>query len=135
MTNARNLLDSGFKILVALVAAALVFTWTTQPAIGHHQPANKFAAAGASIDDIEPATPHVVLSETMKVPTTHDLALSATAECSILTYLRTAGSSVGGADDESKSEGGVDFWVTIDGTPVPVQTGDIDDETDGDQRD
>lgn len=101
----------------------------------HHEPANKFAAAGSAIDDIDPNTTKVVLSETMKVSTPFDLALSATAECSILTYLRTTGSPNAGATETSEAEGRVEMWVEIDGEPVPVQTGDIDPETEGVQND
>ena len=92
----------------------------------HHEPANKFAAAGAAVDDVEPNTDHVILSETMKVSTPFDLALSATAECSILTYLNTEGGPEV-VDETSEAEGRVEMWVTIDGEAVPVQTHGYDD--------
>ena len=98
----------------------------------HHEPANKFAAAGAVTQDVDPDTDHVILSETMKVSTPFDLALSATAECSILTYLNSAANSSGVA---SSAEGRVELWVEIDNEAVPVQTGDVDPATPGVQND
>ena len=112
----------GLTLLVVLIGG-----YVGQSAVNaHHEPANKFAAAGAATDDVEPDTDHVVLRETMKVSTPFDLALSATAECSILTYLNTQG----GADvpsETSSAEGQVEMWITIDGTRVPVQTTGYDD--------
>lgn len=118
----------GLTLLVVLIGG-----YVGQGAVNaHHEPANKFAAAGAAMDNFDPDTDHVVLSETMKVSTPFDLALSATAECSILTYLR---SEAGSSGAESRSSGRVEMWVEIDGTPVPVQTGDIDPVTPNVQND
>jgi hypothetical protein len=103
----------GLALVVALMATYLA----KEPVSAHHEPANKFAAAGAGLDDMSPDEAHVVLRETMKVSTPFDLALSATAECSILTYLRSATSG-----QEDKITGTVDMWVTLDGNRVPVQT-------------
>lgn len=118
----------GLTLLVVLIGG-----YVGQSAVNaHHEPANKFAAAGAAIDDFGANADHVVLSETMKVSTPFDLALSATAECSILTYLR---SEADGSGLPSNTTGRVEMYVTIDGTPVPVQTGDIDPDEPGVQND
>lgn len=126
----------GWRILSALLLVALLITaWTARNAQADHQPANKFAAAGAAMDDIDEGTEKVILSETLKVPSTHDLQISASLECSILTYLNSSGSDQAGAEEVDNAEGRVDVWVTIDGTRVPVQTGDIDEDEAGVQSD
>ncbi|MDQ4095251.1 MAG: hypothetical protein M3174_03470 [Actinomycetota bacterium] len=120
---------------IALIMVLLAGHFGQGAVNAHHEPANKFAAAGSAVEDVEPNTDHVILSETMKVSSPFDLALSATAECSILTYLRTTGSSTPGASELSRTEGRVEMWITIDGKRVPVQTGDIDPQTPGVQQD
>jgi hypothetical protein len=109
----------GLALVVALMGTYLA----KEPVSAHHEPANKFAAAGASIDDVSPNEDHVVLRETMKVSTPFDLALSATAECSILTYLRTSNPTTENPTaNTANAEGRVTMWVTLDGNRVPVQT-------------
>jgi hypothetical protein len=101
----------------------VVLVTSRVPSNASHEPANKLAAAGTTIDDVAANTDHVVLSETMKVSTPADAVLSATAECSILTYLRSAGSTTADSTDNSNASGTVEMWVTIDGKVVPVASG------------
>lgn len=106
-------------------------------ATADHMPANKFGAAGSTIEDIGANNTKVILDETMKVPSTHDLALQLSAECSILTALQT-GEAAGGASESSDSAsafGQVEMWITIDGTRVPVSTTDVDPAAPGVQTD
>jgi hypothetical protein len=96
-------------LLVALLAVNLMGAAT---AAG--EPADKFAVAGSTIDELDDAQP--ILSERMKVSSPADLVLQLTAECSIITELTTGGD----APDSSSAFGQVEVWVTLDGTPVPV---------------
>jgi hypothetical protein len=96
-------------LLVALLTSNLV---GSAGAAGG--PANKFAAAGSTIDHVDEATP--ILSEQMKVSSPSDLIVQLTAECSIITELTTGGD----AADSSDAFGEVQIWVTIDGRTVPI---------------
>ena len=83
----------------------------------HHEPANKAGAAGSDVDMVNNATP--ILSETMRVSSPQDAIVSVSAECSILTQIRTNNNF-----PTSSSHGAVRLWVTIDGKRVPVSTDD-----------
>jgi hypothetical protein len=117
------------RTLAAFVAGALavglIGLYTGGVATATHEPAQKVAAAGTDIDQVNDNT--VVLSETARVASTQDLVLQVTAECSILTGLITGdneipGPPIGQASDAAFSFGSVRLQVTIDGTPVQVST-------------
>ena len=127
------------KASTPLVAALLVVTLfvayqAANTANATHEPANKGAAAGSDIDEIEDAEP--ILSETMRVSSPEDVIVNVSAECSILTELTTNNDSL-----NSKAFGSVRLWVEIDGRRVPVAVDDTavdpDDEVedDGDESD
>ena len=59
----------------------------------------------------------------MKVSSPYDLMLSLTAECSIVTALRTGDDDAGGVDTD-EAEGKIDIWIEIDERRVPVSTDD-----------
>ena len=105
------------KKLAGLGAAALAVAVLAGPAAQaqNPQPANKTAAIGNVVDDLEPNADHVVLTETMRVSSPSDLILNLSAECSILTHLVTQQNQ-----QSDTQEGTVNMYVTIDGTPVPV---------------
>lgn len=118
MTHARTLLGHSSRIFTALVAAALIFTWTTN-AQATHRPANKVAAAG-SVDE-EPflvgGEPVLLLQETFKTSKPADLLLNVAAECSIVTEVTTVGNS------ESTARGQLEFFLTMStngGTPERI---------------
>lgn len=102
------------------VAVGLMGLFSGGVAIADHEPANKVAAAGTSVESFDDATP--ILSETVRVSSPADLILSVTLECSILTELTTGGTGEGGATDFAEAEGRVDIWIEVDGKPVPVST-------------
>ena len=137
MTRALRFSREHFSVVVGItLIAVLLGGYFGQGMVSaHHEPANKYAAAGAVTQDIGPNTDHAILTETMKVSSPFDLVLSATAECSILTYLRSAGSNAPGASNTSATEGRVDMYITIDGNRVPVQTGDVNPQMPGVQQD
>ena len=118
-----------------LVGLALIGALFAGPgAYADHEPANKFAAAGSDIDEVDDSEP--ILTERMKVSSSFDLVLSASAECSILTELVTDSDT-----PSSTAFGSVRMWITLDGKRVPVSTDDTaednDDvvEDDGDESD
>lgn len=120
MTQVRTLLTHS-KVFTALVAAALIFTWTTN-AQATHEPANKVAAAG-SYEDTPAFTAAgqttLLLSERLRTSKPTDLILSATAECSILTTVTTVG------DNDSTARSQLRFYLEIvtDGTaPLAERT-------------
>jgi hypothetical protein len=119
-------------LIGALIVSALITNYAQAPADASHEPANKFAAAGSDIDQVDDATP--VLSETMKVSSPFDLVLSATAECSILTQLTTGDGPMGGSDS-ARAYGSVRLWVEIDGNRVPVSSDDTAEDNDDENSD
>lgn len=109
------------RLLLAVVSSALVAVLMMGPgASATHEPANKTSAAGATNDVLGPGEDVILLSEKVKTSKPEDLILQVTAECSILTELRTTGT------DDANAFGQVRVWVTIDGQPVPVAAGDDD---------
>lgn len=83
-----------------------------------HQPADKVAAAGSTLEVAGPNERIVLLSETIKSSAPTDLILSATLECSIITDVVTVG------DDAQSAEGKIRAWIEIDGVPVTVSSDD-----------
>ena len=126
MQQALRFTRTHLNTLVGLVMITLLLAgFLGRQIVGaHHEPANKYAAAGAAIDEVSDADP--ILTETMKVSTPYDLNLQATVECAILTYLRSAGSGTAGTSETSSTSGRVELWVEIDNERVPVQQGDVD---------
>jgi hypothetical protein len=102
--------------VVAVVVLALLIGWQTggQRAAATHQPANKVSAAGSTTDVMEPGKSLPILTGTLRTATPEDLVFAVTAECSIVTNITTVG------NDEQRAFGQVRFWVTVDGTAVPV---------------
>jgi hypothetical protein len=121
MTHVRTLLTHSSKIFTALVAAALIFTWTTN-AQATHTPADKVVAAGDKIVVAAPQTEVTLLSATLKTSSPTDLILQIAMECSIITDVQTGPSTVAGATDTATAEGKVRAWVEIDGDVVPINS-------------
>jgi hypothetical protein len=119
-------------LIGALIVSALITNYAQAPAGASHEPANKYAAAGSDIDQVDDST--AVLSETMKVSSPFDLVLSATAECSILTEL-TTGDGPMGSSDSARAYGSVRLWVEIDGNRVPVASDDTATDNDDENSD
>ena len=99
-----------------------------------HEPANKVAAAGSDVDHVTDDS--VILSERVRVSSSHDLILSTTAECSILTSLLTDDNAVGDEEQppgtDAFSFGSVRLQILIDGKPVPVASSEAASATSGD---
>ena len=112
-------------VALAAMLCAAVFAVVTPKADAGHEPANKLAAAGTETEVFGPGDAIPILSERMKVSSPSDLILSLTAECSIVTALRTGDDDQNGTDADT-AEGKIDIWVEIDGKTVPVSS---DDET------
>jgi len=107
-------------LLVGLLVVSVLFTgYTASQADAGHEPANKITATGSDVDEVFAETDQVVLSETVKISTMHDLVLSLSAECSILTELTTNNDN-----PSATAEGSVRMRIEIDGTPVPVASND-----------
>ncbi|MGH2808869.1 MAG: hypothetical protein ACRDKT_16510 [Actinomycetota bacterium] len=104
--------------LCVITAMTMILLATTPQAAADHEPAQKVAAAGSDIDQVEDDTP--VLTETVRVSSTQDLVLQLTAECSILTALTTNNDN-----PSSTAFGSVRMRIEIDGTPVAVATDEI----------
>lgn len=121
---------------IAGVAAVLLLTSLLGVTLAQasHEPANKAAAAGSDIDQVDDSV--AILSDTMRVSSPEDVIIAVTAECSILTALTTNNDS-----SNAFAFGSVRLWVELDGTRVPVSTNDTatdsDDEVedDGDESD
>lgn len=129
------LVSLGGKRLIALGVALLVVVATLiayggDAAQADHEPANKYAAAGSSLNKFDQST--ILLQERVRVSSPFDLVLQMTAECSIITELTTGGT---GETDFSEASGQVEIWIEIDGRPVPISTVDRDPATPGTQAD
>jgi hypothetical protein len=101
--------------LSVIVAMTMILLASAPQADASHEPAQKVAAAGSDVDQVNDDTP--VLSETVRVSSTQDLVLQLTAECSILTALTTNNDN-----PSSTAFGSVRMRVEIDGVPVAVAT-------------
>lgn len=138
MADKKRLAVRGGGSVVGVVGLAMLLNaLVPSGATANHQPANKFGAAGSTLESIGANDVRLLLDETMKVPTTHDLLLQVSAECSILTALQT-GEHPGGpgeSTDSASAFGQVQVFVTIDGTTVPVSTSDVDPNQRGIQTD
>jgi hypothetical protein len=100
----------------AIIAAGLLFGLVV-PAGAGHEPADKVSASG-STSQVFGTGVRLLMSERVKTAKPTDLILGVTAECAITTDVTTVGTDTQGA------EGTVRVWITIDGQPVPVSTGD-----------
>lgn len=109
----------GALAAAAVVAAPVVWNTASNSASAAGVPANKVAASGSETEVIGANNTVVLLSETVKINNPTDLILSASAECSIITQVRTS-------DGLARAIGRVTMWVTINGRPVPVSRADTD---------
>ena len=110
-------------VLVGLLLVGALFAGPG--AYADHEPANKVAASGATTEVLNPNEGRIkVLQERVKVSSSHDLILSLTSECSILTALRTGDNAGPGdaddATDMARAFGQLQFYIEIDGKRVPV---------------
>jgi hypothetical protein len=96
------------------LALALSAGYLAQGTFAAGIPANKVAASGSETEVSGPNVDVILLSETVKINNPTDLIVSASAECSIVTQVKTTGSEVETATAR------IVMWVTIDGVPVPV---------------
>jgi hypothetical protein len=122
--------DPKFRLMILLSVLATVVA-VANPFTAHSQgtPANKVAASGDDVDTTsEDEAPIRVLSEQVKVSTTHDLMIHVSSECSILTSLFEPGDDAPGASSSQFSFGQVKFFVTIDDQRVPVAINDTDND-------
>src|SRR5687768_15892965 len=104
---------------IALIATLAFTTYTATRADASHEPANKVAAAGSTVEVIGVAEePKVIMEEQLRVASPTDLMLQVQLECSLVTDVKTTG------DDDQHAEAQFDVWVTIDGVPVPVSSDD-----------
>ena len=111
----KSLLASGLAALVAFAFLAGAFV---APAAATHQPADKMAVAGSTIEVTEPGVVTEILGGTMRTSSTTDVVISLSLECSILTQVVTVG------NDVSEAQAKIVAWVEIDGVPVGVSEGD-----------
>lgn len=112
--------------LFALVAATAFAAYSAagilaNDAAATHQPADKMAVAGSTVEILrdesllgtEP-TVATILSGTMRTSSTTDLVLSVTLECALWTTVATVG------NEESEARATIKVWIEIDGEPVVV---------------
>jgi hypothetical protein len=125
MPAVRRLLsaESAKLLAVALVVAlAMTLVQSRQQADADHFPADKATVAASTIDVAEPGEAITILRTRMRTSAPSDLILQLTAECTIITNLKTIG------NDESRAAGTIETWVEVDGKRVPVAEGDEDGE-------
>ncbi|HEV2891507.1 MAG TPA: hypothetical protein VGX28_14135 [Frankiaceae bacterium] len=101
------------------IALALAGGYLAQGTFAAGIPANKVAASGSETEVIGANNTVLLLSETVKINNPTDLIISASAECSIITQVKTT-------DELARAIGRVTMWVTINGKHVPVSRADSD---------
>ena len=116
------------KMFAALAVALLVAVAVPdvlRDARATHQPADKMAVSGSSLEVITvpllagaSTTTAELLKGTIKTSSPTDLVLSVNLECALWTDITTVG------NDDSESVARVKVWVEIDGKPVPVSSDD-----------
>jgi hypothetical protein len=113
----------GFLLIGALLAGQSAFAQGT--------PANKFAASGSTTEVFGPGEDVVILSEQVKMPTNHELIMTLSMECSIITALKVEDEGGTKGVGQDGAEGKIDAWIEIDGHRVGVtsaQTGEATDD-------
>lgn len=104
--------------LVVLLAGVFVAGSFVSPAAATHQPADKVAVAGSTLQVSQPGEVVELLRGTIRSSSPTDLVLQLSLECSIVTKVATVG------NDESEAFGRVEVWIELDGKPVGVVSGD-----------
>jgi hypothetical protein len=105
----------GALAAAAVVAAPVIWNAASNSAgAAGGIPANKVAASGSSVEVFTPSTTVELLRETVKINNPTDLILTASAECSIISQVKTTG------NDTSTQRASVRVWVEINGEEVPV---------------
>lgn len=106
---------------VAAVVGAVAMLGVTVlawPGQASHQPADKLAVAGSTVERAAPGEQVVLLRQDLRTSSPTDLIIQASLECSLVTDVKTVG------NDDSRAAGTVKIWVEIDDVVVPVSTGD-----------
>lgn len=114
----RPILPFAATFLAALFLGAILAGAVLSPASAGHQPADKMAVAGATLEVTQPGEVTEILGGTMRTSSPTDVIISLSLECSIITQVVTVG------DDASEAEARVVAWVEIDGVPVGVNSDD-----------
>lgn len=124
MTRPRTLQLLAVLAVLAFSAVA-VLPHVTDQAQATHQPADKMAVAGSSLEIISTpllegarVTTTEILSGKLKTSSPTDLIISLSMECALWTDVTTIG------NDDSESMARVKAWVEIDGVPVRVSSDD-----------
>lgn len=107
--------------ILALVLALAFVAGQTRVDAKHedgHEPANKVAVSGSTLEVAGPDEEVVLLDTTMRNAAAKSLVLQVTLECSILTDLRTTGT------DMARAESRLDVWVEVNGRAIGVSDGD-----------
>jgi hypothetical protein len=107
--------------VIALGVALLVNGGPATTANASHEPAEKAAVSGSSLEIMESTTAngsfsevHTLLTTEMRTSNPTDLILQFTNECALWTDVTTVG------NDQSESHATVKAWVEVDGERVPV---------------
>lgn len=120
-----------FSVVAVAAAIGAMVASLIGPAGADHQPANKVAAAGSTLEvmtaplvDGAASEEATLLSGTMRTSAPTDLLIEVNAECALFTdtIIRTPAGP--GESDASEAVAKIELWVEIDGTPVPVTEGD-----------
>lgn len=116
----RNLAAAaGLVALAAIFLAYAAGNWAQASHAPNHEPADKYAAAGANDIRISPSQNVVLLSERIRTSKPTDLIIQFAAECEL--RLRATDSP---PVENELLRAALRARVEIDGVPVPVATGD-----------
>lgn len=123
MDEAVQRVTTSIAIGLAVLLVGVAVPWTLVPAEASHNPADKAAATGGTLEIMEATTDdgsfsevHTVLQTDLRTSSPTDLVLQLSSECALWTDVTTVG------NDQSEAEAAVNAWVEIDGQPVPVSS-------------
>lgn len=106
------------NVLLGVLAVAMLINPIFAGA--NHQPADKVAASGSTVEEVEPSGT-TLLSTTFRTSSPTDLMMHVTLECSIITeVLNQGGASV--AESVGHAEGRIRAWLEFDGEIVPINS-------------
>lgn len=131
MDEAAQHVTTGIAVGLAILLLAVAVPSNLGPAEASHEPADKTAVTGSTMEVMESSTSdgsfseeHTLLQTDMRTSSPTDLVISLSAECALWTDVTTIG------NDDSEAVASVKAWVEIDGEPVTV-TSDAGEDDDG----
>jgi len=113
--NRRAVGTLGLAAVIAVLTVSMIaMNFTSNPAIGEQQGANKVGTAVAETSFLIPGDPKVIIGYEGKASDKHDVISRVTLECTTNTEVKATSNKKGGKDTDTASVGAV-VWFTYTG--------------------